>query len=134
MMYEVSKVIWFSVARPVLGVVLVCIRSPALIKIVFQRVRQIMKNAEQILSNNEKFNNVNQNVTDEDKNELPVCTSSHHLDQERFDILEQNNDDGDSHVEQLSTRSKVDQQKKMVFLKILSGLGNMRMPLNKING
>ncbi|KAF5301917.1 hypothetical protein FQA39_LY10572 [Lamprigera yunnana] len=70
----------------------------------------MMKNAEQILSNNEEFNNVNQNVTSEDKNELPVCVSSHHLDQELFDILEQNTEDGDSHVEQLSTRSNVDQE------------------------
>ncbi|KAF5301416.1 hypothetical protein FQA39_LY02145 [Lamprigera yunnana] len=103
----------------------------------------MMKTAEQILSNNEEFNNVNQNVTDEDKNELPVCASSHHLDQERFDILNQvsksdfylifllfvnyifsksnpvvvyvkslfqNNKGGDSNVEQLSTRSNVDQE------------------------
>ncbi|KAF5296921.1 hypothetical protein FQA39_LY12278 [Lamprigera yunnana] len=53
---------------------------------------------------------MNQNLTDEDKNEFPVCASSHHLDQEWFDILEHNNEDGDSHAEQLSTRSNVDQE------------------------
>ncbi|KAF5303674.1 hypothetical protein FQA39_LY09921 [Lamprigera yunnana] len=47
----------------------------------------MMKNAEQILSNNEEFDNVNQN-----------------------------NEDGDSHVEQLSTRSNVDQEENC-FLK-----------------